>query len=180
MLTLDVLYAVLQGLPAKRLQHLKDTPWMLLCQRIEHQLQHGEPPLVALRDALKETGNGERNHLREVLACILPVMSIPHLTYRQRQALITLRYAKSISLTQLSYTLMADRSNTRRRMQVLVRRGLALKFSQPGGECYMATTTALSKDVKRGIQQILDELLAPESEFIQPVPDPYAPSARHT
>lgn len=174
MLTLDVLYAVLQGLPAERLQHLKDTPWLILCSRIEDQLKHGESPLLALREALKQTGNRERQHIREALACILPAMSIPHLTYRQRQALITLRYAKSISLTQLSYALMADRSNTRRRMQVLVRRGLALKFSQPGGECYLATTSPLSKEVKRGIQQLLNELLQPDSELTLPVVNRYS------
>lgn len=159
MLSLDTLYAVMQGLPVDRLQHLKDTPWRVLCWRIERELAAGHPPLLALQNALKDLGDWERQHIRQALAHVLPVMHIPGLSYRQRQALITLRYLGSASLTQLSYTLMADRSNTHRRLQALVHRGLALKFSQPGGVCYMAITNPLSKEIKRSVQSILDALI---------------------
>jgi len=159
MLNLDTLYAVLQGVPVGRLQHLKDTPWHTICRRIERHLKDNQPPLEAVQAALQECGEWERRHLRQALAHVLPVMHIPGLSYRQRQALVTLRYLGSASLTQLSHTLMADRSNTHRRMQALVRRGLVLKFSQPGGVCYVPITRPLPREVKRGLQRILATLI---------------------
>lgn len=159
MLTLDLLYAVMLGLPSKDLHHLNETAWRVLCSRIERFLASGHDPLTALKLALETAGDWERTELRKALQQVLPVMSIPGLSYRQRQALIALRYVKTASLTQLAYTLMTDRSNTHRRLQALVRRGLAIKFSQPGGVRYMAVTTPLPKHVKLGVQQLLDELL---------------------
>lgn len=159
MITLEVIHALLLGLPSKRLEHLDRTPWGVLCWRIEHNLKNGKEPLAALKQALEDAHEGERSVLRQALAQVLPVMSLPGLTYRQKQALIALRYAKSASLTQLSHTLMADRSNTHRRLQALVRRGLAIKFSQPRGIYYMAVSAPLSKEIKLGIQRILDQLL---------------------
>lgn len=159
MLNLETLYAVLQGLPVERLQHLKNTPWLSLCRRIERHLKGNKPPLEAIHAALDECGEWERQHLRQALALVVPVMQIPGLSYRQRQALVTLRYLGSATLAQLSHTLMADRSNTHRRMQVLVRRGLALRFAQPSGVCYMPITQPLPREVKRGVQRILATLI---------------------
>lgn len=158
MLTLEVLYAVLLGLPVDRLKHLKDTAWKVLCSRIERNLASGDDPLSALKVALADAKDWERTELRKLFTEILPVMSLPRLTYRQKEALIALRYAKSASLTQLCHALMADRSNTRRRMEALVRAGYALQFSQPNGINYMAIAAPLPSKLKHGIKAALDQI----------------------
>lgn len=159
MLTIDVIHALLLGLPAKQLRHLERSAWAALAHRIEHKLRFEPDPLLALKAALDNAGDSNRSELFKALAFVLPVMVIPRLSYRQREALIALRYLKSASLTHLSHTLMADRSNTNRRMLALVRRGLAIKFAQPGGTYFMAIDRPDSRELKRGIRKLLNDLM---------------------
>ena len=57
MLTLDMLYAVLQGLPADHLDYL-DRPWYLLAVRIARGLKEGLDPPSALHAAPRKAKEG--------------------------------------------------------------------------------------------------------------------------
>src|SRR5690606_4758184 len=100
MLSLDLLYAVLQGLPATHLQHL-DRPWLLFCERIEQALKGGQSALSALRLALEETHESHIRVIKKALTHVAAVRGLKKLSYRQKQLLMVLRVAKVASLRQL-------------------------------------------------------------------------------
>ena len=142
MLTLDMLFAVLQGLPADHLKHLH-RPWYLLAWRIERGLKEGLDPVSALHAALSNSHKWEREHYLRAFEHEEPVLALPDLTQRQKEALVALRYAGASSLTQLTRVLAQDRSNTRRRLDFLVEKGYAFKYFANEGACYMAITAPI-------------------------------------
>ena len=158
MISRELLYAILQGLPEKYLAHL-DAPWPLIARRINIELSQGRDPISALKSAFARTGEYERQKIREALLQIVPVMQIPGLSYRQREALVALRSAKTASLAQLCRILSRERSNTYRSMSALVKKGLAIKFFQPGGVYYFAVPSRLEKSVKIAVNQFISELM---------------------
>lgn len=154
MLTLEILYAVLQGLPPDQLNFL-DEVWIVFCNRINRRLADGKDPASAFTIAYEDAGDWERRELNKVFAQAFPVLPIPGLTFRQKEVLIALRYSKAASLNRLSRILGADRSNTHRRLDVLVKRGLAFKFYGKGGVCYLAIEGVLDRDTKHKIHQVV-------------------------
>jgi hypothetical protein len=158
MISIELLHALLQGLPSKFLEHL-NPPWPLIATRIQLQIDEGEDPVSALKFAFMSTKDYERRSIRETLLQVLPVMQIPGLSYRQREALIALRSAKTASLSQLCQVLAQDRGNTFRRMGALVNKGLAFKFYRPGGVYYFAVLTPMEKSAKVAVSHFIDELI---------------------
>ena len=138
-----------------------DAPWGFLATLINLEIKAGRPPIEALRAAFARTNDYSRQKIKETLLNVMPVMQIPGLSYRQREALIALRSVKdkSASLAQLCCILAQDRSNTRRRLNALVKKGLAVKFFQPGGAFYFAIPSPLEKSVKLAVNQFLDDLI---------------------
>jgi predicted transcriptional regulator len=158
MLTLDVLYAVLQGLHPNYLTHLEPT-WLVFCRDIHEALQQGNDPASALQFALDQAWGPHIVAINKLLREVQPAMQMPGLSRRQKEALIALRYSKVASLTQLSRTLLADASNTQKRLNVLIKRGFALKFSRQGGLYYFAIPAPLDKGVRLKVNQIIRETL---------------------
>ncbi len=158
MLTLDMLYAVLQGLTSNYLGHL-DRVWISFCVRIQLALEEGKDPISALKLAFQKAQPWELYSMKEALREVMPVMRLPGLSYRQKETLIALRCAKVASLSQLTRVLLEDRSNTHKRLTVLVRRGLAVKFFQPDGVYYFAVPAPLEKEVKSAVSQMIDQFL---------------------
>ncbi len=182
MISRDMLYALLLGLPEKYFAHLGQ-PWPLLARRVHIALGQGLGPVAALRQAFAHTGSAERAGLRQTLEHLLAVAQIPGLSYRQREALVALRTAKSASLSQLCAILGQDRRNTQRRLKALVDKGLAYKFYQPNGAHYFAIIAPLDREVRHSINAFLDEMLRYLTEqSIQPTqstqPTPSTPSTR--
>ena len=171
MLTIEMLYAVLQGLPATHLDFL-DPPWLHFCERIERALKAGLDPLTALRSALDNMGDWERIMLRKALAQSRSVMPMPDLSYRQKEALIALRYAGVASLAQLSRVLVQDPSNTHKRMTVLVKKGFAMKFFRSGGMHYFAVPGPIEKSLKVSVNELLNELAQKDLEAGPELLDP--------
>ena len=52
MLTMEIIYALLQGLPAKYLDFL-EPPWPPFCLRLEQALKNGATPVEALSYAIE-------------------------------------------------------------------------------------------------------------------------------
>ena len=175
MLTIEMLYAVLQGLPASQLDFL-DPPWLHFCERIERALKAGLDPLTSLKSALDTMGDWERRMLRKVLAQSRSVMPLADLSYRQKEALIALRYAGAASLAQLSRVLVQDPSNTHKRLTVLVKRGFAMKFFRPGGMHYFAVPGPIEKSLKVSVHELLNELTQKDLEA---GPEPLDPLEEH-
>jgi len=158
MLTLETLYALLQGLPAKYLDFL-DPPWPPFCQRIENALKQGMNPLAALQFALDAMNDWGRSMLKKALSQVRPVMNLHGLSYRQKEALIALRYAGVASLAQLSRILVQDRSNTRRCLLALVNKGYAVRFFRPGGVYYFAIPSRIEKSIKVSVNELLNKMI---------------------
>lgn len=158
MLTFEMLYAVLQGLPPKFLDFL-DLPWQLLCARIQRALRAGVPPLHSLKYALREANASEKMAMKRALTEVLPVLQIAGLSFRQKEALIALRYAGTASLAQLSRVLVQDRGNTHRRLSSLVKKGYAVKFFRPDGIYYFAVHTPIDQSLKAEVHEIFNALL---------------------
>jgi hypothetical protein len=158
MITLELIYAVLRGLPARYLDFL-DPPWPPFIQRIENALKNGQDPMSALRFALDSMNDWAKTVLRKTLSQVRPVMRLPGLSYRQKEALVALRSAGVVSLTQLSRVLVQDRSNTHKRLAVLVSKGYALKFFRSGGTYYFAITSPVEKSLKHSVNLLLDQLI---------------------
>ena len=158
MISRDMLYAIILGLPEKFLEHLKG-PWFLVARLVRLAREQNADPVTALRYAVFRLGPDGRNLLRKALLNVLPVMSIRGLSYRQKEALLALRSRHTASLPQLCSALLQDRSNTHRRMAALVRKGFAIKFMQPNGVFYMAVDTPLEKAQRGAINKFLDELI---------------------
>jgi hypothetical protein len=132
MISREMLYALLQGLPEKYFAHM-DAPWHFLARLINLELKAGRDPISALKEAYARTNDFSRQKIKETLLNVFPVMQIPGLSYRQREALIALRSVRSASLAQLCCILAQDRRNLYHRLTALTRKGLAIKFYQPGG-----------------------------------------------
>lgn len=160
MISREMLYALLQGLPEKYFAHL-DAPWHYIARLINIELKHGRDPISAVKAAFARTEGYSREKIKEALLNVLPVMQIPGLSYRQREALIALRSAKdkTASLAQLCRILAQDRSNTRRRLNALVQKGLAVKFFQPGGAFYFAISSPMEKSLKLAVNQFMNDLI---------------------
>src|SRR3990172_2203912 len=110
MLTLEMLFAVLQGLPASFLTQL-DSSWQTFCGRLEFALRRHTDPLEALKNALLGASQQEIRYLGRALAMAESVMGLPGLSARQKQVLIVLRYEHAASLSRLHKLLNWDRSN---------------------------------------------------------------------
>lgn len=163
MLTLETLYAVLQGLPLEYLHHL-DNGLQAFCYQLRVALDQGQPPLEAFRSTVTGAIFGVRSALVRMLGHMIAVAQIPGLSHRQRQALIALRYSKSISLVKLSLVLQQDRSNLHKCMEVLVRKGHALKFLQPRGAVYIPIVASLDHATKVSINHFIAELMKSQPE----------------
>jgi DNA-binding MarR family transcriptional regulator len=154
MLTLEMLYALLQGLPADHLDHL-DRAWYLLAVRIERGLKEGRDPVSALYEAFDNSHDWERQHYLRALLQEEPVLALPDLTQRQKEALIALRYSGACSLSQLSRILAQDRGNTSRRLDVLIEKGYAVKYFRRDGPYYLAITSPLGDQVKSQVADLM-------------------------
>ena len=176
MISREMLYALLQGLPEKYFAHL-DAPWHFIARLIDIELKQGRDPITALKAAFARTNDYSRQKIKETLLNVMPVMQIPGLSYRQREALIALRSVKSASLAQLCRILAQDRRNLYRRLNALVSKGLALRFYQPGGVFYFAISSPMEKSLKIAVNQFLDELTKEFSAESGPRADASASSA---
>ncbi len=167
MITLEIIYALLQGLPVKYLDFL-EPPWPPFCLRIEHALKDGVEPMEALKYALDSLNEWGRGQLRKALSNVRPVLELPSLSYRQKEALIAMRSAGVASLAQLGRVLMQDRSNLLKRITVLVNKGYAMKFFRQGGVYYYALPHRLEKSLKISVFELLDILIAETASQEQP------------
>ncbi|MCW5877275.1 MAG: hypothetical protein KIS80_00235 [Anaerolineales bacterium] len=158
MITRRLLHAIILGLPEEFLQHLPP-PWPLIARLIHLARLEGASPATSLRYALYRLGATGRQTLRKSLSIIWPVMNLPGLSYRQREVLIVLRSLQTASLTQICTLVLQDRSNTFRRLAVLVRKDLAIKFNKGSAVFYMAVLVPLNRAEKAAINQILDQLV---------------------
>lgn len=153
-----MLYAVLQGLTSNHLAHL-DRAWISLANRIQFSLKQGAKPMPALRQAFQDLTIIERSTIEHALTLYWPIMQIPGLTYRQREALLAVRSAHCASLAQLSRVLAQDRRLVHRRLAALVRKGLVIRFFQPGGVYYMAVRRPQDKTLKRQVTRFIAEFI---------------------
>lgn len=158
MLTLDVLYAVLQGLHPSHFSHL-DGVWQVFCGDIYQAIKQGRDPVTAFKNTLDQARYGILSGIEQALSELLSVSDLPGLTFRQKQALSTLRHAKVLSLTQLSRTLLADPSNTQKRLNVLIKKGLVGKFFRQGGIFYYAIASPLDRSTRSSIYKIIGQRL---------------------
>lgn len=155
MLILEMIFALLQGLPADHLDHL-DRAWYLLAVRIQRGLKDGRTPIDALYDALCNSTQWERDAYLRFFTQQAPVLALPDLTPRQKDALIALRYSGTCSLVQLVRILALDRSYTRRLLDALVEKGYAVKYFRRDGAYYLAIASPLSDDSKRQVSELMD------------------------
>ncbi|MCL5429410.1 MAG: hypothetical protein M1347_06400 [Chloroflexi bacterium] len=158
MISREMLYALLLGLPEKYFEHL-DWPWPWVAKSIRIGLNQGLDPLSALKSGFARLGDQPLAKVKETLLSILLVMEIPGLSYRQREALVALRSVKAASLAQMCRILAQDRRNTYRRMNALVSKGLAFRFYQPGGVHYFAISTPMDRSLKHEINHFIDDLI---------------------
>jgi hypothetical protein len=159
MLTLDLLRAVLHGLPPVHLTHLQ-RPWQRFCSHIHHHLRMGHPPLEALKLALDGATDDELALLTQAVSEIRGVMRLSDLSFRQKQALAALRVERVATLAFLSRTLNWDRSHTYHRLAALVKKGYALKFYGDHGATYFAIDTPQDRSVAYdAFQIILDHII---------------------
>lgn len=159
MLTLDLLFAVLRGLPASYLSHL-ELPWRVFCGRIQRALDLGQPPMAALKQALEHATEDEVLRLCKAIGEVNGVALLPDLSFRQRQALVALRYQNVASLSHLSRLLNWDRAHTYHRLSALVRKGYALKFYGDNGPSYLAIYEPVQSSVKYEAFQLIQEFVA--------------------
>ncbi len=158
MLTLDVLYAVLQGLHPSHFSHL-DGIWQVFCADIHKAIKEGRDPVTAFKSTLDQAQYGILWGIEQALSQILSVSDLPGLTFRQKEALSALRHAKVASLAQLSRTLLADPSNTQKRLNALIKRGFVGKFFRQGGIFYYAIAAPLDRSTRSSIYKIIGERL---------------------
>lgn len=173
MLTLETLFAVLQGLPSSFLTGL-DPSWQAFCCRLEFAVHYYQDPREALKQVLREATPREIRLLIKALSKAESVMCLPDLSARQKQALIVLRYENCLTLSRLYKLLNWDRSNTYRCLLVLMKKGYVGKFQGDMGPAYFAINRALDGAFKASafgfIHDYLRQLLA-ESPFIPPTPE---------
>ncbi|MCW5876971.1 MAG: hypothetical protein KIS85_08845 [Anaerolineales bacterium] len=170
MISRELLYAILQGLPHKYFGVL-EPPWLGMAWRIQGHLLGGDDPVTALKGAYANLGPGARKQLRETLQQVLPIMGLAGLSYRQRETLLALRSLKVASLSQVCAVLTHDRRNTHRRLNALVDKGYAIRLYQPNGVHYMAIEAPMERSVKQAINEFIQELIeqsmAPEEPQIE-------------
>jgi len=159
MLTMEIIYALLQGLPAKYLDFL-EPPWPPFCLRLEQALKNGATPVEALSYAIESMNDWGRSQLNKTLLEVRPVMNLPGLSYRQKEALITLRSVDVASLAQLSRVLLQDPSNVRKRLLALVKKGYILRFFRQGGIHYYAIPQKMEKSIKHSVNDLMNSLIA--------------------
>jgi len=87
-------------------------------------------------------------------------MNLPGLSYRQKEALITLRSVGVASLAQLSRVLLQDPSNVRKRLLALVKKGYVLRFFRQGGIHYYAIPQKMEKSIKHSVNDLMNSLIA--------------------
>ena len=179
MLTLEMLFAVLHGLPADHLDYL-DRPWYLLAKRIERAMKEGQDPYSALHSALVNSHEWERQTYLRAYLQEEPVMALPDLTPRQKDALIALRYAGACSLQQLSRILALDRSYTRRLLEVLIEKGYAIKYFRREGTYYLAISSTMSDQARSQIAELMQAfkqaLLEQSSKMSSSLKEPVDPA----
>jgi DNA-binding MarR family transcriptional regulator len=158
MLTFEMLYAVLQGLPSSHLGHL-DRVWISFCTQIMFALKEGLDPVSALRRAIQRAEYWQIFAMKQAFNEMRSVMDLSGLSYRQKEALLALRSAGVASLPQLSRVLMRDRSHTHKRLKSLIHRGLAVKFFRPDGIYYFAVPGPVLRSVKSAAHQMLSDLM---------------------
>lgn len=155
MITHDMLYALLQGLPTKYLDHLPE-PWPAMARRISQVLRSGSDYRAALRAAFQEAPPEELEALKKAFIIAWGVVHIPRLTYRQREVLIALRTVQVASLAQISAIVSQERRNTLRRLEVLANKGLLKKIMQPNGMHYFAVQGHPDDELTRAVGFFLD------------------------
>ncbi len=158
MLTLDALFAVLQGLPASHFAHLHHA-WQLFCSRLQFALYRTDDPLAALKEALRKATSGEIRLISRAVAETEFVMQLSDLSVRQKQALIALRYENSSSLSRLFKILNWDRSNTYRCLAVLMKKGYVGKFYGDKGPCYYSIERRLQTSTKSAAFKVILDYL---------------------
>lgn len=158
MLSIDLLYAVLQGLPSAHLQHL-DHPWRIFCRDVEQALKGGQPPVAALRFALENSLDWQVTAIKKALAQASVVRQLSKLSHRQKELLVALRVAQVASLSQLCCSTLQDKGHAHRRLQVLVQHGHALKFYKPGGVFYMAVNAPISRHARSEVNSYILQLM---------------------
>ena len=157
MLTLEMICALLQGLPADHLDHL-DRPWYLLAVRIERALKEGLDPTSALHAALSNSAEWERQVFLRAFLQEEPVLALPVLW---RTGFFFFRsptrrcFSDASSLSQLSRILVQDRSNTRRRLEVLIEKGYAVKYFRRDGAYYLAISSPLDDQTKSKVTGLM-------------------------
>ncbi len=158
MITFDILYAMLLGLPSSYLAHL-DNEWGSLGAHIYEALQAGSDPVSALTLALQQAPFWQVLELRRSFKKVRTVMSLPGLTYSQKELLLALRNAEVASLAQLSRAVMRDRNNTYRRLIALISKGLVVKFPRPDGVFYFAVKARVDSPTRSKVHQIMKEVM---------------------
>ncbi len=174
MLTLEMLYVVLQGVPSEYFDHL-DPSWYVFCQNLAKVIAKGGSPQEALRFAIAESERWQMDAIRSLLLAAGAAMRVRGLSYRQRELLLALRTAKVASLTHLSHIVGKDTSNTHKRLAKLVARGLAIKFYRPRGAHYFAVTAPPSRNFRKKIHVVLLPLLADPNTLPPPKLDHIGP-----
>jgi predicted transcriptional regulator len=158
MLTLDLLYAVLQGLPPSQFADL-DTPSRTFCDRVHSHLQSGHSPLDAMKTALAELGDSEAQLIFKALDDAQSMEQLSDLSLGQKQVLLALRSSEFASTTQLAWRLKQDRSNIRKRLAVLVKKGYVVRFLRPSSAVYFAVLSRNPHNLKISVNDLLNSLL---------------------
>lgn len=176
MLTQEMIFALLQGLPADHLDYL-DRPWFLLAKRIERAMKEGQDPYTALHSALTNSHEWERQAYLRAFLQEEPVLALPDLTPRQKDALIALRYSGACSLQQLSRILALDRSYTRRLLEVLIEKGYAIKYFRRDGPYYLAISSPMSDQARSQVTELMQAFKQAlfEAQDKNPVEDSESP-----
>lgn len=157
MLTIEMLFAILQGLPSAYYAHL--TPRLkVFCDRIRARVRAGDSPPLALTRAFEEATEWERGDIKQMLTQSATVMHLPGLSRLEKETLLALRHAKTASLAQLSHALQRDRSNTFRRLAAIVKKGHAIRFYNLSGLIYIAVDKPLDKKTRRAIHLTLSQI----------------------
>lgn len=158
MLTLDALFAILQGLPASHFAYLHRA-WQLFCSRLQFALHDADNPLEALKTALRQATSGEIRLIARAVDETEFVMQYTDLSARQKQALIALRYESSATLSHLYKILNMDRSNTYRCLAILMKKGYVGRFYGDKGPAYFAIQRRLKPSSKSAAFQVILDYL---------------------
>ncbi len=158
MITFELLYAMLLGLPSSYLDHLENE-WSTLGGHIYEALQAGNDPVSALKIALQTAPYWQIIALRRSFTLIKQVLALPGLTYRQKELLLALRTAKVASLAQLSRSVNSHRQNTFCRLNALITKGLVVKFPRPDGVYYFPVADRLQSAARSSVHRMMLEVM---------------------